>query len=721
MADRFLVTSALPYANGAIHFGHIVGAYLPADIFVRYQRMVGNDVLYVCGTDEHGVAITINAEKAGLSPREFVDRHHATIKAIFDRVDIRFDHFSRTTRPLHYGVSQEFFRVLHKKGHVREAREMQLFCPTDRRFLADRYVEGQCPKCGAQGARGDECPKCGSWLDPKTLASPRCKICGSAPEMRESTQWYLRLQDFQPKLEAWIGSQVKWKPNVRRFIQGIFDEGLRERAITRDLEWGVPVPLPNAPGKVLYVWFDAPIGYVSATIEWARERGEPERWRDYWLDPRTQLVHFIGKDNIPFHTLVFPAMLMGMAPETPYVLPHDVPANEFFNLEGRKFNKSEGWDIDLEGFFERYPVDSLRYYLAATAPETADSEFTWKGFQARHNSELADTLGNLASRVVSFVHAHFDGRCPKPGALGPREEALLGACDRAPEAVGSLLGSYQVRAAAEAWMNLARRTNKYLEEAQPWSKRKTELEACATSLFVALQALERLAILGAPFVPASAGRLHRMLGATDEVTSRPFTGPARVAPGTPLGRSEVLFPKIDDDRIEREISSLRERAARSQASGGPSESVPKRDAPRKRMEAHTMEPSQAPIPMKPAEEMPLPVGALPPLKPTIDYELFAQLDIRVGKITRAEAVPKSKNLLKLTVDIGLEERQVLAGIAAFYGPEPLIGRLVVVLANLKSKKLMGLESQGMVLAAHLGEAPVLLMPETEATVGGIVK
>ncbi|MBI1850137.1 MAG: methionine--tRNA ligase [Planctomycetes bacterium] len=737
MTERYLVTSALPYANGAIHFGHIVGAYLPADIFVRYQRMVGSDVLFICGTDEHGVPITINAEKAGLTPQAFVDRNHELIKGIFEKIRISFDHFSRTTRKVHYDVSQEFFTVLLKQGFIAEGSEPQFYCPNDKRFLADRYVEGECPNCGASGARGDECPKCGSWLDPKTLKNPRCKLCGATPEARETVQWYLHLEKFQFELEQWIASKnERWKPNVLRFVRGLLAEGLHERSISRDLAWGVPIPLPNAEGKVLYVWFDAPIGYVSATKEWFASNGQPERWKDYWFETATnkpKLIHFIGKDNIPFHAIVFPAMLMGMKHAgIPYVLPENVPANEFFNLEGRKFNKSEGWDIDLEAFFARYSVDSLRYALAALSPETADSEFTWKGFQARNNSELADVVGNLASRVVSFCHAHFDGKVPAFGDPGAFGKQLLDERDKAPRLIGSWIQRFELRNALQEWLHLARLTNKYLEETQPWTKRKTDALASGTSLHVALRALRTLAITGAPFVPDGMQRLWFMLGQRGPVEKQPWDDAiVQIQPGTRLGPADVLFPKIDDAVIDEEIRLLHVRAAAKTSEvaartqpGAPASARP-RPAPDSTRHEHEegarkpMESEQNPAVA--AATAPPVSPAFAPIKEQIDYELFSKLDLRVGRILEAEVVPKSKNLLRLKVDIGIETRQVLAGISQCYAPASLIGRQVVVLANLQPRKLMGLESQGMVLAGHLGDAAVILVPEKEATVGGIVK
>ena len=459
--EKILVTSALPYANGPIHLGHIAGAYLPADIFVRYKRMCSANIVYICGTDDHGVAITISAEKAGVTPSEHVAKYHAVITDIFDRMNIRFDNFSSTSRPHHYEISQAFFRRINQAGYIEPKSSRQFYCPTDRMFLADRYVTGDCPYCGFQGARGDECPSCGKWLDPLEIKAARCKVCSGEPEVRETTNWYLKLDKLEPDLKKWIAEKTHWKENVVNFVNGWFTEGLHERAITRDMSWGIPVPLEEAKGKVLYVWFDAPIGYISSTMEWAEAQGRPEAWRDYWCDPNTRLIHFIGKDNIPFHCIVFPAMIMAQnrADEDVFILPENVPANEFYNLEGRQFSKSEGWYIDLEDFFTKYPVDVIRYTLCANMPEKRDSEFTWRDFQLRNNSDLADTFGNLANRVLTFARKNFDKRIPPRGLLDADGEALLKTIERLPAKVGENLERFEYRRAVFEVLEAYRRAS----------------------------------------------------------------------------------------------------------------------------------------------------------------------------------------------------------------------------------------------------------------------
>lgn len=702
--ERYLVTSALPYANGPIHFGHVAGAYLPADIFARYQRMKGSEVAYICGTDEHGVAITLAAEKAGQKPREYVDRWHRLIKETFERLHVSFDCFSRTTRIHHYAVSQRIFKEILANGFVVQRTEKQAYCPKDERFLADRYLEGTCPHCGTRGSRGDECPKCGRWIDAKALVDPRCKICGTVPEERETTHWYLDLPKLQPKLEKWLETKPHWKDNVKSFVKAILAEGLKERPITRDLEWGVPVPIEGARGKVLYVWFDAPIGYISATMEWAEKIGQPERWKDFWLDPATKLVHFIGKDNIPFHTIVFPAVLM--AQNTPYVLPHDVPANEFFNLEGHKFSTSAAWFVDFDDFLKKYSVDTLRYALAANAPESGDSEFTWSGFQKLVNADLADTLGNLVTRVLKFVQLYCDGKLPAAGPLTDRDRSLLDAAASTPARVGECVESYRMRKALGEVMDLARLANKYYDDEQPWATRTSDPARCGTTLHVAAQVLRTLAVVLSPFIPYSAERLWKMLGLSGKPADEPWDSAAsrRVPGGQSIGTPEALFSKIDDKAIDAEVKTLHERA---KAAGFAV--APKAEAPAK--------PESAAKPAAPAEPAPFPA----PMKAPIEYEDFDKLDLRVGKILEAEPVPKADKLMKLVVDLGSEKRQIIAGIRSRYAPEDLVGKKVVVLANLKPKKLRGFESQGMLLAADENGLPTLLAPGPEVLEGTIVK
>ena len=553
---KYLITSALPYANGPIHFGHIAGAYLPADIFNRFLRQSGDESLYICGTDEHGVAITINAEKAGIPYKEYVDKYHAEIKAFFDKLGIEFDHFSRTTIPAHYPLAQEFFTDLYKKGHIAAAVEKQFFCVKCDRFLADRYVSGSCPKCSAPNVRGDECTVCGEWLEPSKIISPSCKVCGSKPGIRSATQYFMDLPAFEPKLKAWLESKTDWKPNVRNKALSMINEGLIRRAITRDLTWGVPVPLDEAKGKVLYVWFEAPIGYISATIEWAEKNGRPEAWKDWWFDKNSKLVHFIGKDNIVFHTIIWPALIMGQ--DKPYILPDNVPGNEFYNLEGKQFSKSEGWYIDTADFFSKYSVDALRYAIASNAPETADSQFTWEGFQAANN-ELADTLGNLVNRCFSFMKKNFDGRIPAQGELKDEDKALMDLFSPAFAETGGFYRDYKVRQAASRAMALAIAANKYVNDTAPWALRKTDMARCGTVLNVASRAIINAAVLLYPIVPSTALKILAKAGlpAPEGAPAfKPFEGSLD---GVTLGGdASLLFAKILPGQVKAEVEKMRE-------------------------------------------------------------------------------------------------------------------------------------------------------------------
>ncbi|MBU2572904.1 MAG: methionine--tRNA ligase [Elusimicrobia bacterium] len=554
--EKYLVTSALPYANGPIHFGHIAGAYLPADIFNRFLRQNGKEAVYICGTDEHGVAITINAEKEGVPFKQYVDNYHRVIKEFFDKLNIRFDHFSRTTTPEHYALSQEFFLALHGKGYIKSAAEPQFYCAACGRFLADRYVSGACPKCGADNARGDECTKCGEWLDPSRIVSPACKVCGRKPEIRQATQYFIDLEAFAPQLKDWLESKKNWKPNVRNKALSLIEEGLVKRAITRDLSWGVPVPLEEAKGKVLYVWFEAPIGYISATMEWARLNGKPESWKDWWFDKETKLVHFIGKDNIIFHTIMWPAMLMGQ--DKPYIIPENVPGNEFYNLEGRQFSKSEGWYIDTADFFSKYGVDALRYAIASNAPETSDSQFTWEDFQARNN-ELADGLGNLVNRCFSFIKKNFGGRIPAMAAdLKPEDKALLDGFSAVFAEAGNSYYSYKVRQAVSQAMALAHAANKYFNDTAPWTLRKTDLARCGTVLNIASRAIINIAILLYPVIPDTAFKILAKAGLSPDGKApqfKPYDGDLN---DITLGADDsLLLAKITDDQIKLEVEKLR--------------------------------------------------------------------------------------------------------------------------------------------------------------------
>ncbi len=689
---RFLVTSALPYANGPIHFGHVVGAYLPADVYVRYLRMKGEEVMFVCGTDEHGIAITINAEKEKIPYRQFVDRWHGEIKKTFDRFKIQFDVFSGTARnPHHADFSRHFFRRLLANGFILKKTEKQWYCPKDELFLADRYVEGICPRCGAEEARGDECKKCGQWLDALELKDTRCTICGTRPEIRPTTHWYLDLPKLhREKIGAWFEDAPKrgmdWKSNVKVFVGNMLKD-LRERAITRDMKWGVELPkdLEGGEGKVLYVWFDAPIGYISNTQLLCQQ--DPQRWgtlENWWKNPQTRLVHFIGKDNIPFHCIVFPSMLFGVKED--YVLPWSVPANEFYNLQGGKFSTSGGWHIDLEDFFSKYSPDAARYTLIATAPETADSEFTWEEFQRRNNGDLADTIGNLASRTLKFIEQKFNGIAPRETYDSPEEEKrFLQNQMECIQKIETSVEKFQFRQAAQALIQLATLGNQNFDEKKPWASIKSDPERCQRDLGRILGVLWRIAIVSRPFMPDTAERLIHMLGLKidwekpgiweESKNKIPIENLHRI--GTP----QILFAKIEDEQIEKETKNLLVRA-------------------------------QGRKPMMKTEETP---------PETIAFEDFSKVKLQVGKILSAEPVPKANKLLKLEVDLGKEKRQVLAGIAQQYGPDSLVGKSVIVVTNLAPRTMMGLESQGMVLAATGENGPVLLHPEKDVPPGTAVR
>ncbi|ACY48455.1 methionine--tRNA ligase [Rhodothermus marinus] len=693
--DRILVTAALPYANGPIHIGHLAGAYLPADLYCRYQRLKGRDVLFICGSDELGVAILMRALEEGTTPQAIVDRYHPMIRDSFARFGMSFDYYGRTTSPVHFETSQDFFRRLDEKGVFKLKTEKQLYDPEAGIFLADRFVRGTCPICGYEDAYGDQCERCGSSLSPTDLINPRSVLSNATPELRETTHWYLPLGDFQPKLEAWIATHPEWKPNVLGQVRSWLQQGLRDRAVTRDIPWGVPVPedvarrhgVP-AEGKVLYVWFDAPIGYISATREWAQQKGDPEAWRRYWQDERTRLIHFIGKDNIVFHCLMFPAMLMAHGE---FVLPDNVPANEFLNLEGRKLSTSRGWAVWLHEYLEEFPPDLLRYALATMLPETRDADFSWKEFQQRVNAELADILGNFVHRTLTFAQRFAERRVPPLRNPRSVDEEVLRELATFPERIGSAYEQFRFREAVQETMNLARLGNKYFNDTEPWHTRKTDPQACANTIHVSLQICAALGILMEPVLPFAAARLREMLRLEGVRSSTPggegqlgWDDAARplLPEGHEIGRPEILFTKIEDEVIERQIARLEARAQQAAA---------KTDGP-----------------------------PYAPLKPEIVYDDFDRLDLRVGRVEKAERVPKSKKLLRLEVDLGFEKRQILAGVAEQMAPEDLEGRRVVVVANLKPRKMMGLESQGMLLMAEDREGR--LVPVTaESEPGAVVR
>lgn len=558
LAEKILVTAALPYANGPLHVGHLAGAYMPADVYVRYQRLKGSDVIFICGSDEHGVPITIRADHEQVAPQAIVDRYHFMMKESFRRLGIQFDNYSRTSLPLHYRISQGIFLKLNEKGYVKEQEVRQYYCATCQRFLPDRYIEGECPHCHHVNARGDQCENCGRWLEPEQLIAPKCKVCGSPPEMRTTKHWYFRLSLFQERLQQWQAAKPHWKSNVREFCTGWFSEGLTDRPITRDIDWGIPVPLPDAEGKVLYVWFDAPIGYISSTVEWSQNQGRPDRWRDYWCDPQTRLIHFIGKDNIVFHAIVWPAVLMAHGE---FILPDNIPANEFLNIEGEKLSTSRNWAVWVDDYLELFPPDPLRYYLAANAPENKDSDFAWKDFQARNNGELADILGNLVNRSLTFIEKHFEAKVPHAPELASADQEVLAAIGASAVNIGALLDDFQVRRAVGELMNLARIGNKYFNDSAPWTTLKQDRARCAATLNTTIQLELALAVLMDPFMPFSAGKLWQMLNAPGLHHDQRWQDlpTLRLPSGHPLGVREILFRKIEDEVIEAQVAKLHQK------------------------------------------------------------------------------------------------------------------------------------------------------------------
>ena len=683
---KILVTSALPYANGPIHLGHMAGAYLNADIYVRYQRLKHRDVVFICGTDEHGAAISLLADKLGKHPKEIVDYYWQDHKEAFERFGVSFDIFSRTTEPIHYETSQEFCLSMYNKGYLTEHTSKQLYCPKDQQFLPDRYVEGICPHCGNAGARGDQCEKCGKWIDPLTLTEPQCMICGTTPEVRETKHLYFDLRKMQDRLRAWLDSKTHWKDNVRNFCYGWLNEGLEERAVTRDLNWGVPVPLQGYEGKVLYVWIDAPIGYISATKVWAKQIGDPERWRHYWQDENTKLVHFIGKDNIVFHAIVWPAILMA---QDGYVLPSEIPANEFLNIEGRKISTSKNYAIWILEYLENFPPDPMRYVLTSTMPENRDSDFSWRDFQTRVNNELADILGNFINRTLTFVRKNFDNRVPPRGALNPDDRRILEQIAAWPQKVGQELETFEIRKANRAFMDLARAANKYFNDAEPWRTLREDRGRCETTLNLSLQLCKALAVLMSPFLPFSAQKAWNMLNLEGEVEKQSWdeSGKTDLPAGHELGKPKILFKKIDDAVIEKEVEKLEKIAAKTD---------------------------------KPAEEKPKMETAKEDERISIDT--FAKVDLRVAEVLAAEKVEGADKLLKLQIRLGEKTRQIVAGIAQHYNPDDLVGKKVVVVANLKPAKIRGQESQGMLLAAvEDGGQLSLVVPEREVGLGTKVR
>jgi methionyl-tRNA synthetase len=683
LPEKILVTSALPYANGPIHLGHLAGAYLPADIFVRYHRLKKNDVVYICGSDEHGVPIMLRARDEGVSPQQIVDRYHHLNERSFLEFGMSFDYYGRTSSKTHHQVSKDFFKTLADKDEFIIKKEEQLFDPEAGIFLADRFVRGTCPECGYDDAYGDQCEKCGTSLSPKELKEPRSAVTDATPILKETVHWYLPLSKYQKTLEKWIESHPEWKSNVLGQINSWFKSGLADRAVTRDLSWGVEVPEPLArkynidpKGKVLYVWFDAPIGYISATKEWAEKQGENDLWKTYWQNEKTRLVHFIGKDNIVFHCIIFPAMLNAHGK---YVMPDNVPANEFLNLEGQKLSTSRNYAVWLKDYLEKFDPDSLRYTLAASLPEGRDSDFSWKEFQARHNNELADILGNFVNRSVTFVHKYYDGCIPKRDRLEALDHLLIDKLSEAGDRLGSLVNQYQFKTYTKELMDLCRFANKYFNDKEPWKARKENPQSCANTVNLCLQTTNALATLAEPLIPFFSEKLLKILNVQNEL-NWDDAGQLRLETGHKINQPQILFKKIEDKQIESEIERLKENAASIKINAAPQEE-----------------------------------------QQQIDMDQFLETKLKVGRIISAEPVKKANKLLKLQVDLGTETRQIIAGIAKHYACEDLPGKQVVVVANLKPAVLRGEKSEGMLLAADDGKKLKLITTMEDIENGSWVK
>lgn len=675
---RYTITAALPYANGPLHIGHLAGCYIPSDIYVRYLRSMGRDVAYICGSDEHGVAITIKARKEGVTPQEIVDRYHEMMKGSFQEFGIGFDHYSRTSAPIHHETASGLFRDLYDKGEFVEQVTEQYFDEEAGQFLADRYIEGTCPKCGNEHAYGDQCEKCGSSLSPTDLINPKSKLSGNTPVLKETKHWFLDLAKYADFLKNWILEEhgQDWKNNVlgqcRSWLEA--GDGLQARSMTRDMDWGIKVPVAGADGKVLYVWFDAPIGYISSTKEWAAAKGID--WEPYWKDQDTKLVHFIGKDNIVFHCIIFPAILKTHGD---FILPDNVPANEFLNLEGDKISTSRNWAVWLHEYLQEFPgkQDVLRYVLTANAPETKDNDFTWKDFQGRNNSELVAIYGNFVNRAVVLTHKFYQGIIPTRGKLTGYDEEIIKQLEEFPAKIAASIERYRFREALSIVMELARLGNKYLADTEPWKMVKTDEVRTATIMNIALNIVANLAIVSEPFLPFTAGKLFKVFG-LEKMTWNQAGNSQLLSAGRTMGEIGLLFEKIEDETVDRQVQKLMDTKTQNEVASAP----------------------------------------LAPMKEIITYEDFAKLDMRVVTVLEAEPMPKSKKLLKLKIDTGLGHRTVLSGVAEHFDPAFLIGKQVTMLLNLAPRKMMGIDSEGMILMAEDKDGKLKLLQPHEGTASG---
>jgi methionyl-tRNA synthetase len=672
MSKRFTITAALPYTNGPLHIGHLAGVYVPADIYARYMRLKGHDVAFICGSDEHGVPITIKAKKEGVSPQDIVDHFNSNIKSSFKDFGISFDNYSRTSAKIHHETASDFFTNLHAKGEFIEETNAQLYDSKAAQFLADRFVIGTCPKCGNEESYGDQCEACGTSHNATDLLNPKSAITGVTPSLKETKHWFLPLDKHELFLKEWIldGHKSDWKPNVYGQCKSWIDDGLRPRAVTRDLDWGIPVPVKGAEGKVLYVWFDAPIGYISSTKEWAKRQGKD--WEPYWKDNKTTLVHFIGKDNIVFHCIIFPAMLKA---EGSYILPTNVPANEFLNLEGQKLSTSKNWAVWLPDYLKEFPdkQDVLRYVLTATAPETKDNDFTWKDFQARNNNELVAIFGNFINRVMVLTSKYYNGMAPTPQNFSSEDIAVLKLMKSYPVTISNSIERYRFREASQEFMNLARLGNKFLADAEPWKVIKTDPDRVQTIMYVALQIAAALAVLSEPLLPMSSQKLKTMLNLDLLSWKDVESGDPMINSSHEIGKPELLFAKIEDTEIDFQLEKLAQSKLANETAN-------------KKIESQ---------------------------KEIISFEDFSKLDIRVGTVLAAKKMPKTKKLLVLQVDTGVDVRTIVSGIADSFTAEEVIGKRVTVLINLAPRNLRGVESQGMILMTETADGKLVFVnPDT---------
>ena len=675
---RYTITAALPYTNGPIHIGHLAGVYVPSDIYSRYLRLQGKDVAFICGSDEHGVAISMKAKKEGITPQQVIDKYDGIIRQSFLDFGISFDNYSRTSSKIHHKTASEFFKKLYDNGDFIEETTDQLYDAKADQFLADRFVTGTCPKCDNPEAYGDQCEKCGSTLNATDLINPKSTITGETPILKSTKHWFLPLNRYESFLREWIleGHKNDWKPNVYGQVKSWVDGGLEPRAVTRDLDWGIDVPVPGAEGKKLYVWFDAPIGYISATKEWAAREGKD--WEPYWKDADTKLVHFIGKDNIVFHCIIFPAMLKA---EGSYILPDNVPANEFLNLEGNKLSTSKNWAVWLHEYLQDFPdkQDSLRYALTANAPETKDNDFTWKDFQARNNNELAAIFGNFINRVVVLTNKYYDGIVPKPNEFSEVDEQTLAELKAYPAVISSSIERYRFREALGELMNVARLGNKYLADEEPWKMIKENPARVQTQMYVALQIASALAILSEPFLPFTSAKLCNILQIKVNNWNLEFENWNLTKPGHQIGQAEILFAQIEDAEIQKQLDKLEATKTANKVENAKAE----------------------------------------PQKEIITFEDFAKVDLRIGTIIEAEKMPKANKLLVLKVDTGIDVRTIVSGIAEHFTPEEVIGKRVTVLVNLAPRALRGVESEGMLLLTNTAEGKLVFVnPDTEGVING---